>query len=131
MVISYRLDVEKTQDLRTILSQNIRKARKSLQISQAKLAEFADISVSHILDIEYRKSWVSDKTLHSIARALNMYAYELLIPEKPKKDTKSRGKDDDLQRTAAIIKAHKWDLRNRTVEVIDNIFMEIIRARKG
>jgi transcriptional regulator with XRE-family HTH domain len=122
--------VEKPQDLRTILSQNIRRARASLHISQAKLAEFADISVSHILDIEYCKTWVSDKTLHSIARALNMDAYELLIPERHKKDTKSGGQNGDLQRTAAIIKAKKRELRKKTDEAMDNLILEILKAQR-
>jgi transcriptional regulator with XRE-family HTH domain len=122
--------VEKPQDLRTILSQNIRRARASLHISQAKLAEFADISVSHILDIEYCKTWVSDKTLHSIARALNMDAYELLIPERPKKDAKSGGQNGDLQRTAAIIKAKKRELRKKTDEAMDNLILEILKAQR-
>jgi transcriptional regulator with XRE-family HTH domain len=121
--------VEKTQYLRTILSQNIRSARNSLHISQAKLAEFADISVPHMLDIEYCKTWVSDKTLHSIARALNMDAYELLIPEKPKKGTKSRGQNSDLQRTAAIINAKKRELRKKTDEAMDNLILEIMKAQ--
>jgi transcriptional regulator with XRE-family HTH domain len=123
--------VEKPKDLRMILSQNIRKARNSLHISQAKLAEFADISVSHILDIEYCKTWVSDKTLHSIAKALNMAPYELLIPEKLKKDTKSGGQKGNLQMTAAIIKAKKKELRRKTDETMDNLIMEIMKAQKG
>jgi transcriptional regulator with XRE-family HTH domain len=113
-----------------ILSQNIRRARTSLHISQAKLAEFADISVSHILDIEYCKTWVSDKTLHSIARALNMDAYELLIPERSKKDTKSGGQNGDLPRTAAIIKAKKKELRKKTDEAMDNLILEILKAQR-
>jgi transcriptional regulator with XRE-family HTH domain len=121
--------VEKTQDLRTILSQNIRKARNSLHISQAKLAEFADISVSHMLDIEYCKTWVSDKTLHSIARALNMEAYELLLPEKSAKDTKSGRQNGGLQRTAAIIHAKKKELRKKTDEVMDGLILEIMRTQ--
>jgi transcriptional regulator with XRE-family HTH domain len=122
--------VEKTQDLRTILSQNIRKARNSLHISQAKLAEFADISVSYMLDIEYCKTWVSDKTLHSIARALNMEAYELLLPEGAVKNTKSGRQNGDLQRTAAIIHAKKKELRKKTDEVMDGLIMEIMKAQQ-
>jgi transcriptional regulator with XRE-family HTH domain len=121
--------VEKTQDLRTILSQNIRNARNSLHISQAKLAEFADISVSHMLDIEYCKTWVSDKTLHSIARALNMEAYELLIPKGAEKDTKSGRQNGGLQRTAAIIHAKKKELRKKMDETMDNLILDIMKVQ--
>jgi transcriptional regulator with XRE-family HTH domain len=129
MVISYLFNVEKPQDLRTILSQNIRRVRNSLHISQAKLAEFADISVSHMLDIEYCKTWVSDKTLHSIAQALNMNAYELLIPEKSAKDSKSGRQNGSLQKTAAIIHVKKRELRKKTDEVMDNLILEIMKAQ--
>jgi transcriptional regulator with XRE-family HTH domain len=131
MVISYLLEVEKPQDLRTILAQNIRKARKSLHISQTKLAECADISVSHILDIEYCKTWVSDKTLKNIAQALNIEAYELLIPERPANENKSRGQNGSLQRTAALINAKKKELRKKTDEVMDNLILEILKAQEN
>jgi transcriptional regulator with XRE-family HTH domain len=130
MVIPYLCDVEKTQDLRMILSQNIRKARKLFRISQAKLAEFAEISVPHMLDIEYRKTWVSDKTLKKIADALNMEPYELLIPEMPiREDAKSKRKDKTLLRIAAIIKAKRRDLRKKEDEVIDSLILEIMKAQ--
>ena len=96
--------MRKSQDLRKILSQNIRSARSALQISQAKLAESAGLSVPHIADIEYCKTWVSDKTLSSIANALNLEAYELLTPEKSKKTTT---KNKALQRIAGTVKAKK------------------------
>ena len=93
--------MKKSSDLRKILSQNIRDNRGALHISQAKLAESADISVSHVVDIEYCKTWVSDKTLNSIAKALNLEAYELLMPEKNGKKTEE---GQALQRIADIIK---------------------------
>jgi len=59
--------------------------------------------VSLLQDIEYCKSWVSEKTLSKIAYAINLEPYELLIPEE--KIEKPGGKNAALQQTAAVIKA--------------------------
>jgi transcriptional regulator with XRE-family HTH domain len=115
--------MRKSKDLRKILSQNIRNARGSLHISQAKLAESANISVSHIVDIEYCKTWVSDKTLNSIAKALNLEAYELLIPE----NIQNKAENHVLQRIAGIIKSKKTLLRQKTGDIIDELLLEIIK----
>ena len=56
--------------LRQILSQNIRKFRKDLHLTQERLAENADISLPYLSDIEHCKTWVSDKTLIKLARRL-------------------------------------------------------------
>ena len=127
MLLPYSLDVGKIGDLRKILSENIRKNRASLHVSQAKLAEYADISVSHMLDIEYCKTWVSEKTLSQIAHALNMEAYELLIPEIDEKKEKSGGKNRPLQQTAELIKAKKKLLRKKVDETMDDLMLEIIK----
>ncbi len=116
----------KSKDLRKILSQNIRNARKSLHISQAKLAESANLSVSHIVDIEYCKTWVSDKALNSIAKSLNLEAYELLIPE----NVQNKAENHALQRIAGIIKGKKTLLRQKTGEIIDELLLEIIKNFK-
>ena len=94
-----------------------------MHISQAKLAESADISVSHIIDIEYCKTWVSDKTLNSIAKALNLDAYELLIPE----NSQNKSEDHALKQIANIIKAKKTLLRQKTGEIIDDLMLEIVK----
>ena len=117
----------KSRDLRTILSENIRKNRAALHISQAKLAEYADISVSHMLDIEYCKTWVSDKTLSKIAQALNVEVYELLIPENEEKKGRSGGKNRALQQTAELIKAKKRIFRKKIDETMDDLMLEIVK----
>ena len=120
--------MRKSKDLRKILSQNIRNARNSLHISQAKLAESADLSVPHIVDIEHCKTWVSDKTLNNIAKALNLEAYELLMPEKTEKTI---DENQVLQRIADIIKAKKTVMRQKTGEIIDDLMLEIVKSYKG
>ncbi|MDR0313983.1 MAG: helix-turn-helix domain-containing protein [Treponema sp.] len=119
--------MRKPQDLRKILSQNIRKTRTALHISQAKLAEYADISVPHMVDIEYCKTWVSDKTLDRIACALNMEVFELLTPEK--KDESNR-KNDTVRQTAEFINMKKKQLRKNVGEAMDDLLMGIIKLHK-
>ena len=114
-----------TSDLRHILSSNIKKARSALHITQTKLAQHSDISAAHIIEIEQCKTWVSDKTLTSIARALNMDAYELLLPANNAKQVQAG--QAALQRTAEIIKAKKAQLRKNAEEAMDDLILEIIR----
>jgi transcriptional regulator with XRE-family HTH domain len=119
--------VAESLDLRTLLSQNIKNARGTLHITQAKLAEYADISLSSVVDIERCRTWVSDKTLLNIARALNKEAYQLLLPLKP-----AAGADEDrerrlLEQIAVLIRAQKLALRKITDESMENLLLEIIR----
>ena len=71
---------KKQIDLRKVLSQNIKKRRDLLGISQEKLAETAGISSNMIKDIEGCRSWVSDKTLIKLSTALKTDIYRLLVP---------------------------------------------------
>jgi transcriptional regulator with XRE-family HTH domain len=71
-------DVDK---LRKVLSVNIKKYRSELGLSQEKLAELVALSDQTINDIEGCRSWVSDKTLVKIARALNVEVYQLMYPQ--------------------------------------------------
>ena len=68
------------EQLRSILSENIKIRRKQLNISQSKLAEIINMSSNYITDIENQKTWVSDSTLVKIASALGVEVYELLKP---------------------------------------------------
>ena len=116
--------MNKSNDLRKILSKNIKKARSDLHITQIKLAEHSEISAAHIIEIEQCKTWVSDRTLSSIAKALNKEVYELLLPENNGKHTEDG--HAVLQRTAQIIKAKKDQLRKNAEEVMDDLILEII-----
>ena len=69
------------QELRRILSVNIKRYRHYRRLSQEKLAEKLDISIPFLSDIENGKKWVSPRTLVKMADALTVEAYELLRPE--------------------------------------------------
>ena len=67
--------------LRKLLSANIKKYRAELGLSQEKLAEIVTLSDQTINDIEGCRTWVSDKTLVKIARALKVEVYQLMYPD--------------------------------------------------
>ncbi|MDR3171893.1 MAG: helix-turn-helix transcriptional regulator [Treponema sp.] len=68
------------EQLRKVLSANIKIRRKLLGISQEKLAEAANLSSQTVNDIEGCRMWVSDKTIVKLAKVLQVEAYQLLIP---------------------------------------------------
>jgi transcriptional regulator with XRE-family HTH domain len=57
-------------ELRKILSFNIKKQWKILGLTQEKLAEATGLSFQTIKDIEGCRMWVSDKTIMKLAQAL-------------------------------------------------------------
>jgi transcriptional regulator with XRE-family HTH domain len=69
------------EKLRKALSANIKHYRAKLGFSQERLAEVIGLSDQTINDIEGCRTWVSDKTIVKIARALNVEAYQLLLPQ--------------------------------------------------
>ncbi|MDR0554708.1 MAG: helix-turn-helix domain-containing protein [Treponema sp.] len=118
--------VTESKDLRRILSQNIKKTRAALHITQAKLAAHADISVAHIVEIELCRTWVSDKTLAGIAGALNIEAYELLIPEQAEKNANRKDANLVQRQIADLIRTKERLLRQKTAEALDDLVLEIV-----
>jgi transcriptional regulator with XRE-family HTH domain len=120
--------VSEVPDLRGILSRNIKKARGTLHITQEKLAEYADLSLSSIIDIERCRTWVSDKTLLNIARALNMEAYQLLTPPKEEPATDNRdGERRRLERITALVREKQAVLRKTIDKDMEDIILRIIQ----
>ena len=68
--------------IRDILAQNVQNHRKSLDYSQEKLAEKADLSVQTIKNIECGRCWVSDHTISVLSKSLNIPEFHLFLPEK-------------------------------------------------
>jgi transcriptional regulator with XRE-family HTH domain len=111
-------------DLRVILARNIKSARETLRLTQSVLAENAHISLSYIVDIERRRTWVSDKTLSNIACALNMEAYELLMPANIRKQNDA---SNILPRVAELIHAKKNELKDNSDRVMDDLARDVIK----
>jgi len=68
------------KELRNIFSTNIKRHRRSRNLSQADLAEKLDISVNFLCNIENGNRWISPQTLVKFATALNIEPYELFKP---------------------------------------------------
>lgn len=71
---------KKRQDLRQILSANVKEQRQILEISQEKLAEMAGLSWQTVNSIECRRTWVSDNTLEALANVFKIETFQLLMP---------------------------------------------------
>ena len=71
---------EKTEKIRRILAQNVKKRRESLGLTQENLAEKTNLSVQTINTIEGCRMWISDKSITRLAKALNMEIFQLFMP---------------------------------------------------
>ena len=121
-------------DLRKILSQNIKAIRGTLHISQIKLAEYAEISPSYLTDIERCRTWVSDKTLNNLAKALNREAWELLVPSGEKNRSSAAkkpagNKKDETRYIADVIAKKKETLRRAVNETMEELVIEITQGK--
>jgi transcriptional regulator with XRE-family HTH domain len=74
------LRVKIVNTAREFLAANIKARRTELGLTQEKLAELVDVSYQMVHDIEGCRTWVSDKTLQSLSKALGVEIYELLCP---------------------------------------------------
>jgi transcriptional regulator with XRE-family HTH domain len=113
--------IMESEQLREILSLNIKKERKKLGLTQEKLAEFSDLSSQTINDIEGCRMWVSDKTIIKLARVLHVEAYQLLVPMEPI-TTQKIGVSNHSARLSDII--------DRTSRDIEQLFKEATEAVK-
>ena len=68
-------------NLRGLLSQNIKRYRQRKGWSQARLAESMEISTNYLSDIETKRGWVSPLSLVKLANALEIEVFELFKPQ--------------------------------------------------
>jgi transcriptional regulator with XRE-family HTH domain len=87
----------KPTKVRKILSSNLKKYREKLGLSQEKLAENAEISTIMVKDIEACRTWISDKTLESLATALKTDIYRLLMPDTAYEEEINKAIRNDLE----------------------------------
>jgi transcriptional regulator with XRE-family HTH domain len=76
--------------LQELFISNLKDYRKSLKISQLKLAEKCDTTQTYIAEIEVGRKFPSLKMIERIADALNIESYYLFRNEPIKTDTKKR-----------------------------------------
>ena len=67
--------------LKSRISHNLKRMRKSAGLTQFQLAEKAGLSPDSINSIEEKRMWASDKTLEKICCALDIDAFNLLLPQ--------------------------------------------------
>ena len=65
--------------LREVFVENLKKKRRFCGISQAKLAEMAEVSTHHIAMIEIGRNFPTTELIERIAKALKIEAYELFV----------------------------------------------------
>ncbi|MDR0321591.1 MAG: helix-turn-helix domain-containing protein [Treponema sp.] len=81
-----------------------KKHREKLELSQEKPAEKANISTMMVKDIEACRTWISDKTLESLANALKTDIYRLLMPDTVYEEETNRTIRNDLEIIAPKIR---------------------------
>jgi len=96
---------EKIPLLRRILAENLKDHRKTLGLSQEKLAEIAGLSWQTVNSIECRRTWVSDTTLENLADALKIETYQLLLPIK-NTTPKTISSDEAMKKLVKIKRAY-------------------------
>lgn len=102
-------------DLRRILSSNIKFHRKQLFLTQEKLAERAGLSAQTINDIEGCRTWVSDKSLIKIAEVLHLAPAELLLSQA---EITSNENNKSEQRKLIQIKSLVQSAVSREIEAV-------------
>lgn len=61
----------KKKNVRDIIATNLKRIRTEQNLTQAQLAELANLSNTYIANIECGKTWISDTTLEKLSTALN------------------------------------------------------------
>jgi transcriptional regulator with XRE-family HTH domain len=69
----------KTENLKDILSKNLRENRRKCGFSQEKLAEKAGISTQYLAMIEIARKFPTSEVLERLAEAMNIKVYELFL----------------------------------------------------
>ena len=115
------------EQLRSILSENIKNRRKQLNISQSKLAEMINMSANYITDIETQRTWVSDSTLVKIASALGVEVFELL---KPHPDNDFVNSSVVKENAGIILREKREELKKVLDYTIENAIIEILESEQ-
>ena len=111
--------------LRKTLSNNIRAFRKDLHLTQGQLAEYTDISLSYLADIEHCKTWISDKTLMKLASALHKQPHELL---EENGNNSFQDEKTNILKISEIIHDEKKELMKTVSDICDKTIQEILKA---
>ncbi|GBU27425.1 hypothetical protein R84B8_00955 [Treponema sp. R8-4-B8] len=76
--------------IRDILANNLKENRKKCNLSQAKLAEKANITTQYIAMIEVSRKFPTPEMLDRLANALNIETYQLFVLKPSPEDAMER-----------------------------------------
>jgi len=68
-------------DVRILLSQNLKRARTNKNLSQLALSNVCGIATGFINEIEHGRKWISPDTIEKLCDALDIQPYQLFVPE--------------------------------------------------
>ena len=79
----YSLDIMKHKNsiIRVLVSQNIKRSRKAMRLTQTALGVKCELSTSFIAEIELCRKFPSPEVLERIAKSLNLLPYQLFLSE--------------------------------------------------
>lgn len=114
-------------DVRIVLSQNLKRLRKQRALSQLKLANELQIAMTFISDIENCKKWVSPETLAKIASFFEVPLSDLFLSD----ENICKENENNIQTSVskAFALALKKEIEN-TIEEICERFEIDIKDRK-
>jgi transcriptional regulator with XRE-family HTH domain len=90
-------------NLRNILAKNLKENRRKCGLSQAKLAEKANISTQYIAMIELSRQFPTPEVLDRIAAALDIEAYELFAMSPSPENSMERLHRDIIREIREVI----------------------------
>lgn len=113
--------------VKAVIANNIKKYRKLNNMTQAKLAEEADVSNTYIANIECGHTWISDKTLENIAKALHIDIYLLFIPDINEKSFANS--TEKQQETITYLNKRKNELEKYIKDFFSETFYQILNNK--
>jgi transcriptional regulator with XRE-family HTH domain len=121
----------KEQELRHILSANIKRYRNRRAWSQTKFAQKLEISTNFLSDIETGKGWVSPATLVKIANTLEISVFELFMPESELPQEEKDSMQDIVKRfmqdmAVALDESVNHALR-KSIETVSNQYLQEVQ----
>jgi transcriptional regulator with XRE-family HTH domain len=115
-------------NIRVILSRNLRENRQRLNISQPKLAELANLSTHYIASIETSRKFPTPDVLERLAEALGIETHELFSVSYSAKKELENLRNDIICEVKALNESFADDIIEE-IKSIKNIFLEEDKKR--
>ena len=123
--------MDKMISIRDILAENLKKSRKKCGLSQAKLAEKANITTQYIAMIEVSRKFPTPEMLERLANALGIQTYELFVVASPANKELEHLKMDIIKEVNTIKESLTKDIISEVAKTIkETLSDEWKRKRK-